>query len=612
MPVLFVLALTGGVVAGALVTPMAPEGADPRLTVAWLVVGPVLAALAAVVLAARDAGAELLLDRPVDTPVPAGGDPLRASGEGSAGDGGAEHPFAVFPLPPVAHGRLGGLVPAAREKATAMFRRRVERAGCGGASVSGITGPVPREDGEHPRPRTAPVLRLPQLRPCYRRWLAPTLPADADDAAFAAWLDLVLAERARLAWGNAAVALFVPVPAGTLEREGRIALLERRLAAQTGIDVALVPELGSDDRFVFRLPEAWASLPRLGFARRLSPSATIDPASSDDPLPDGVRWLLVDATALLRAADSAGPRASALRGRVAELERSGRELVAVDVRDPRDVSRLARLGVRFATGPGLARVGGSTFGVRTEIAERRLPSLGSAASAGGTGDAPEPPATPPVPGGKGVAASPSPLAERLAAADRRAAGETLPAGAGEGAPREDMCAGSPPVGDAEPIPLAPAAGRRAAVVPRRGDDRRERAAIAAGRGAGAGDPGDRGRSGRNPRRSREASGVPRPGDLQGAAGGAPAATRDGRAGTGHGPRTPHRLDSPGAASHMRCDDAVPPLVASGPMPRVRPESDVERQAHAVPSLVSDRRVRPAPADPGLVARDADDRGHSLQ
>jgi hypothetical protein len=88
-----------------------------------------------------------------------------------------------------------------------------------------------------------PILRLPGSRPCYRRRLAPEAPAGDDRAAIDAWFGTVLRERGRLAWHDAGIALFVPLPGEVLANPQAVRLVRRHLAAEAGIDMSLVFEV---------------------------------------------------------------------------------------------------------------------------------------------------------------------------------------------------------------------------------------------------------------------------------------------------------------------------------------------------------------------------------
>lgn len=81
----------------------------------------------------------------------------------------------------------------------------------------------------------------------------------------------------------------------------------------------------------------------------------------------GVRFVLVDAGALLHEADLPGGGAGRVAGWITGLAAAGTTVVVTDVRDPRIVPRLVGLAVRFVTGSGLAAAG-ETAPFRTPLA----------------------------------------------------------------------------------------------------------------------------------------------------------------------------------------------------------------------------------------------------
>lgn len=454
MPLLFLLALVLGVTAGSLLDAPGAAVVDPRLSTLLTTGGLVLASFAAVVAASREASGYVLLDRRV-APGEAG---VRTSGP-------AEDPSPALPHAPEPTTTAGcgpSPPPVSTGEAVAAGWRLCGDPVRGGmpagrtADGDGAVTEGTEPNGSAPEVRTVPILRLPGSRPCYRRWLAPEPPACGDGAAIDAWFGTVLRERGRLAWHNAGIALFVPLPGSVFGDPAAAQRLRRRLGGEAGIDMPLVPEIEASLALAeggWRL-RAWSGIEGVLPALRTAP---LVPQPAEAAGLD-LRFVLVAAGAMLRTADLPGDGATRVADWIAGLAAAGTTVVVTDVRDPRIVPRLVRLGVRFATGSGLAAAG------ETAPSRTLLAACGSGSATMPSVD--RPPSRDPLPDPRGqgpaieatgrrlpadvAAGTLSPLAARLREAGLRAARAPLaaePPGAGV-APALQASGGPGPTGAA--------------------------------------------------------------------------------------------------------------------------------------------------------------------
>lgn len=367
MPLLFLLALVVGIVAGALLEPASPAAIDPRLATLLTAGSLALAAFVAVVAASMQASAHII---------------ARCRGGVATGDWVAEADATTLhsqicataavtlPSPLQRAARSDPLLDVSAESDAAAANAALARVVAPAAKSHQGTGgardhPQPEREGEltaadvrstEASVRTAAILRLPTLQPCYRRLLAPEAPVSGGEDAMCAWFDLVLRERRRIAWHHLATALFVPLPAAVFLNAQAAKGLERRLSEEGGIDLPLVIEM---DASVLASELGWARSQdwRLAGATLLALRAA--PLAPVSFAPGNVQcdFVMVEAQALLAVADHGGPEGAAVAGWISGLAAQGAAVIVSGVRDPRIVPRLVGLGVQFATGPGIAAAG---------------------------------------------------------------------------------------------------------------------------------------------------------------------------------------------------------------------------------------------------------------